>query len=39
MLKELIALTQEARGKFLAVSSEYTNGVAKVTGSDIKVAA
>jgi hypothetical protein len=39
MLKELIALTEETRGKTAAVFTQHSNGVAKVTGSDVKVAA
>lgn len=41
MLKEIIALTEEARGHTTpsAVPLLQTNGVAKVTGSDVRVAA
>ncbi|KAK4215392.1 hypothetical protein QBC37DRAFT_439528 [Rhypophila decipiens] len=40
MLKELIALTEEAQGRKIAVSDKYSgNGVAKATGTDMKVAA
>ncbi|KAL2133682.1 hypothetical protein VTI74DRAFT_1910 [Chaetomium olivicolor] len=41
MLKELIALTEKARGKPVAATPivNHTNGVAKVTGTDMRVAA
>jgi lysophosphatidate acyltransferase len=39
MLKKLISVTEEARGKTSAISAQHSNGVAKVTGSDLKVAA
>ncbi|KAK4161915.1 hypothetical protein QBC43DRAFT_91853 [Cladorrhinum sp. PSN259] len=41
MLKEIIALTEKARGKTFAAPRivTQTNGVAKVTGSDLRVAA
>jgi len=39
MLKELVSLTEQARGKTGAVKAQDSNGVAKVTGSDAKAAA
>jgi len=40
MLKELITLTEKARGKPVSVPVQgQSNGVARVTGNDMKVAA
>lgn len=40
MLKELITLTEEARGRTSATPLKHSsNGVTKVTGNDLKIAA
>jgi len=40
MLKEIVALTEQARGGRVASPVAHgTNGVAKVTGNDMRVAA
>ncbi|KAK0646646.1 hypothetical protein B0T16DRAFT_330233 [Cercophora newfieldiana] len=39
MLKELISLTEEARGKTAPVPVKQSNGVARASGNDLKIAA
>ncbi len=39
MFKEMVKLTEKARGQPVVLPAEHTNGVAKVTGSDMRVAA